>query len=536
MTSNAASIMSRWAETDPERLVLVAARRRRGEFAGVTYGDFDRFTDDLAAGLRHLGVEAGMRAALLIHPDRGMFEAGYALMKAGAVPVLIDSGLGRARMGECLAEADVGAFLGVPEALAARRVLRWARGARILVTTGSGLARTPGLKQVAALGRGLPRVDPTAADGPAAIAFTSGSTGAPKGVEYTHAMFGAQAEMITDIYDIAPGEVNVATFGPFALLGPLLGMTTVLPRMDFANPGAVDPERVIEAVTSFEATMMFGSPALLDTVGRYGEIHARRLPSLRRVLSAGAPVRPEIQRRFLGMLAAGADIHTPYGATEALPVASIDSGTLSRIYSDDGPAAGVCVGWPASGVEVTLIPVTDRSVTKVHPTPPGAVGEIVVKGPNVSPAYHRRPEADRLSKVMWAGEPAHRMGDIGRFDEEGRLWFLGRKSHRVQMRDRDLYPIPVEAVFNTHPSVARSALVGLGPVGRQRPVVVVELEPGVKAGHALAVELLDLGASHPEAEDVTEVLFHRRFPVDVRHNSKIDRPALAIWAAGKVAP
>lgn len=531
--TNAATLMSRWAETHPERLVLVAAQRRRGEYQGVTYGDFDRHTNALAAGFVELGVEAGMRVALLIHPHRGLFEAGYGLMKAGATPVLIDSGLGGNRIGGCLEEADVAAVVAVPEALVARRVLRWAPDAHITITTGAGRPGLPGLAQVARLGSGLPAIEPGVHASPAAIAFTSGSTGPPKGVEYTHSMFVAQAEMIGEMYDILPGEVNVATFGPFALLGPLMGMTTLLPRMDFSNPGSVDPERVIEMVSAFEATMMFGSPALLDTVGRYGEEHSVRLPTIRRVLSAGAPVRPEIQRRFLGLLGKGTEIHTPYGATEALPVASIDSTSLEALSQSGSPTHGVCVGFPADRVQVTLIPVTDEPVVGVDRVPTGSPGEIVVSGPTVSTSYHSRPDDDRLAKVPWNGVVAHRMGDIGRFDEAGRLWFLGRKSHRVRTQHGDLYPIPIEWTFNQHPSVARSALVGLGSPPNQRPVIVVELEKGIKPSDRIAAEVLDLAEGVTDADRVTEVLFHRGFPVDVRHNSKIDRPALAEWAARK---
>lgn len=529
---NAATLMSGWANVDPDRLALVVAQRRRGSYLGLTYGDLDRQTDLLAAGLRDAGIEPGMRVALLVHPGRGMFEAGYALLKAGATPVLVDGGLGRSRIAGCLDEAQVAGFVGVPEAVLARRILGWAPSAETVVVAGSdrGLGH-PTMAQLVERGKTLPSVTPAAGDHPAAIAFTSGSTGPPKGVEYTHAMFMAQARMISSMYDITPGEVNVATFAPFALLGPLMGMVTVLPRMDFTKPGSVDPERIIEVVSTFGATMMFGSPALLDTVGRYGERHGTRLPTLQRVLSAGAPVRPDIARRFLGLLQRCATIHTPYGATEALPVSSAEARTLLDLYGAEPARPGVCVGRPVSGIGVAVIPISDGPVDEVTPLPVGEVGEIVVQGPVVSARYHGRPDETRHAKVPWNGRLAHRMGDLGYFDDQGRLWFVGRRTHRVRTPGGELYPIPTEGRFNTHPAVARSALVGVGPSDTAQPVIVVQLVDGVRPSGEIVSQLRAVAAEL----GIGDVLFHRRFPVDIRHNSKIDRPALAGWASRKLA-
>lgn len=505
---NAASILTRWATETADRHAVIIGDKRGG-YRAITYSDLYERTRQLASGFRSV-FDPGERIVMMVPPDRGLFEVGFALMSAGLVPTLIDPGMGRASLRQCLDESDAAGFVGVTEAVLAGKLLGWTRRIPKVVCVDRSV---PGSIAMSSLPADGMDPHPVASDALAAIAFTSGSTGVPKGVEYTHGMFTAQASMITDMFGIAPGESNVSTFAPFALLGPLLGMTTVLPHMDFAKPGSVDPQRVIDAVVDSQATMMFGSPALLDVVGRFGSANGVTLPGLRAVLSAGAPVRPDIQRRVLTMLADDCEIHTPYGATEALPVASIGSKELASI-----DRVGICVGRPVPGVQVTITEITDEPIDELVPVARGEIGEVVVSGPNVSLAYHGRDSANRVAKVG----TAHRMGDLAAFDDEGRLWFYGRKSHRVQAAGGDIYTIEVESRVNRHPAVNRSALVGVPKDGSIQPMICVELEDGF--GAEVLPEVLALDGR------LVAGFVHKRFPTDVRHNSKIDRPALAEWA------
>lgn len=519
-------------------LYLPTGRRHRsgrGGYTAVTFAELARRTDALAAGFAALGIGPGARAAMLVPPGADFFAIAFGLLKAGAVPVLIDPGIGRQHLRTCLREAAPVAFLAVPRAQAARAVLGWCPDVERLVTVG---ARLPGggrtLRAVERAGAGRPYAPPPVdPDGVAAIAFTSGSTGVPKGVEYRHGNFLAQVAAIRSLYEIVPGEVSVATFPPFALLGPLLGVTTVVPRMDPTRPARVNPERLSDAVTTFHATILFGSPALLDTVSRWGERTGARLPSLRRVISAGAPVPAQVARRMLGLLPPDAQVHTPYGATEALPVSSVGSTELLALA-----APGVCVGRPVPGVDVAIIAITDEQLDTLAAggrLADGSVGEIVVRGANVTTAYADRPETTAASKLDWGGAVAHRMGDLGYLDDAGRLWFCGRKAHRVTAADRTLHTSPAEEILNSHPAVRRSALVGVGPAGGARPVICVQLEPDARRSAELTAELLELAASHEATSAICTVLYRKDFPVDIRHNSKIDRGAVAAWAARKLA-
>ena len=521
-------LLAERARAHPDRAALVLPRGRG--FGTTTFGQLDARVDAVAAGLRHAGVLPGMRTALLVPPTADFFVLAFALLRLRAVPVLVDPGIGRDRVRSCLAEAAPEAFLGSAKAHLARRVLRWAPTARVLVTAGLGppLGGTT-LRRVERAGRWRqPFVPPERPAGsPAAVLFTSGSTGPPKGVEHGEEQLLAQAELVRSLYDLGPDDVSLSTFPPFALFGPVLGMTTVVPRMDPTRPADVVPARVVGAARRYGATVVFGSPALLDTVSRAGG----RMPTVRRVISAGAPVPRSVQRRVLTMLGPGAQVFTPYGATEALPVASIGSDELLGL-----PEAGICVGRPVPGVDVALVRVTDDPIAVMDPAllvGPGEIGEVVVRGAVVSPAYSDRPAATAAAKLLWDGQVAHRMGDLASWDADGRLWFAGRKAHVVHTTDGPMHSVPCEEVFNGHPGVRRTALVAVGPPGASTPVLCVDLEPGVAASPGLTEELLALGRADARTRAITRVLYPPSFPVDIRHNSKIDRPQLGVWASGQ---
>jgi len=373
----------------------------------------------------------------------------------------------------------------------------------------------------------------TRPDETAAILFTSGSTGLSKGVVYEHGHFAAQLAMLRTAYGIEPGEIDVPTFAPFALFDAALGVTTVLPQMDFSRPGDADPRRIVAAIEEFGATNLFGSPALVANLGRYGADRGLRLPTLRRAISAGAPSATEDVERFSRMLTGDAELHTPYGATEALPVTSIGSRELLETRAESESGGGVCIGEPIKGVRAWVIDVRDdliESWQDVRVLAPGETGEIAVQGGAVTGHYLHRPEANALAKLRHPdGGVVHRMGDLGRFDERGRLWFCGRKSQRVKTAAETLFTVSCERVFAAHPAVRRAALVGVPRGQVELPVVWIELEPQQRGSNRelLRQQLRARGSAHPSTRNIEHFLFRRRLPVDVRHQSKINREELA---------
>ena len=523
-------VATRFLET-AARLGDRPALIRGGETA--TFADLARDVETLSAALRRAGLRPGDRAAVLVPPGRDFFALTFALFRVRAVPVLIDPGIGFKNMGRCLAEAEPAAFLGSPKAHLARFLGRWAPSAELSVVADGripGLWDTAGLREFGARAPFSP--DTLRADAPAAVLFTSGSTGAPKGAVYTHGVFSAQVDMLQEMFDIKEGEVSVPTFPLFALFDVALGMTAVIPDMDFTRPGSVDPEEIVGKLQAHRAHQLFGSPALIDRVGRYGERHGVALPDLRRVLSAGAPVPAKTLARFATMLPSGVEIFTPYGATEALPVALIGSReVLGETAAATAAGRGVCVGRPVKGMEAAVIRISDEPIARWDDSlrvPDGTIGEIVVKGPVVTREYFRRPAETALAKIADGSAVRHRMGDLGRFDEEGRLWFCGRKSHRVKTANGELYTIPVEGIFNAVDGVKRTALVGV----RGEAVLCVELEPGTKT-ERVREALRAQGRRYDMTKKISRFLFHPSFPVDIRHNAKIFREKLAVWAAGR---
>jgi acyl-CoA synthetase (AMP-forming)/AMP-acid ligase II len=345
--------------------------------------------------------------------------------------------------------------------------------------------------------------------------------------------------MLRRLYGIEPGEVDLPTFPLFGLFAPALGMTAIIPEMDATRPAHVEPRKILDAIHFFGVTNLFGSPALIQRVGRYAAAHQVQLPTLRRVISAGAPVPWQAIQRFAALLGAGVQVHTPYGATESLPVCSIGSDEILReTRHGTAEGAGVCVGRPVEGMEVRIIRISDEPIPTWSDdleVAAGEVGEIAVTGPVVTASYFHRPESTALAKIADPrhGRFFHRMGDLGYRDREGRIWFCGRKSQRVITSAGTLYTIPCEGVFNAHPAVYRTALVSVKHQGATIPVLCVEREKeaATVAEQQLRDELLTLGARHPHTKAIQTILFHPGFPVDIRHNAKIFREKLAVWAA-----
>ncbi len=545
--SNIASHLPRMAAQQPDTPAVVVPHTQQH----YSYRELNEVSDQLARGLQELGIGVGTRTVLMVKPGLDFYALVFALFKVGAVLVAVDPGIGVKNLGVCLAEAEPEAFIGIARAHWARRLLGWARGSvrRCVVTDGglmsawiSGLGMTS-LHKLMRLGSrsNLPAFNPTTPEQMAAILFTSGSTGVPKGVVYSHANFTAQVEALIKLFGIKAGEVDLATFPLFGLFAPAMGMTSVVPEMDFTRPGHVDPASLINTIQQQSVTTMFGSPALLKRVAGWAIEQGVSLPGLRRVISAGAPVSASIMQDFSSLLNPDVQIFTPYGATESLPVSCIGSHQiLNETRSATDLGWGVCVGLPVAGLELHIIRITDEAIDawqNAQLLPAGQIGEIVVRGPQVTAGYYRRDDSTRLAKITCEDGFYHRMGDVGYVDEEGLLWFCGRKAHRVETATEVLFSIPCEAVFNVHPHVFRSALVGAQYEGQVIPLICVELEDESASidWHHLEVELLEIAQQHVHTRKIKDFLLHPGFPVDIRHNAKIGREKLAEWATGKLA-
>lgn len=542
-----------------------ALSQRELRYSELDFVSLDRRSDALAFALNAHGITRGMKAVLMVTPSLEFFALTFALFKAGVIPILVDPGMGMNNLKQCFIEAAPDAFIGIPKAHIARRLLGWGKGTIQHVVNVTELTSpiAAALQTFMTGARSLAKVqrqaearlksDPSAAltpypmaklhiDEMAAILFTSGSTGTPKGVVYSHGMFEAQIQALKQDYGIRHGERDLATFPLFSLFGPALGMASIVPEMDASKPITANPQRLFAAIERYQCSNMFVNPALLDRLGRAGAALNHKLPSVERVISAGAPATIASIACFSKMLNPAAPVLTSYGATESLPVSMLGSTELFSTTTMTDTGAGICVGRAIAGVKLAIIAITEQPIADwdcALALQPGEIGEIVVQGPMVSRAYYQRPSAtlaakiwDETTQCYW-----HRMGDVGYLDPQGRLWMCGRKAHRVDATlngqwVKRYFSIPCERIFNTHPQVKRSALVGVNLASGRVPLLCIELEGSLTGDEQqqLFLDLGELAQQFEQTQGINRFLIHPHFPVDVRHNAKIFREKLASWA------
>jgi acyl-CoA synthetase (AMP-forming)/AMP-acid ligase II len=574
---NVADRLAKFAEAMPDSIAVICPRRRargRGKvvhgksgavYTTITFAELDADATRIARGLAAWGVPKGTRLALMVKPGIEFVTLVFALLRAGMVIVLVDPGLGCRNLIRCLSEAEPEGFVAIGAAQAARLFLRrkFPR-ARWNVTVGRRwLWGGKTLKQLRIGERNPqsairnPQSTTTHADDPAAIIFTSGSTGPPKGVLYSHRMFDTQVEEIQSAYDIKPGGIDLACFPLFALFNAAMGVTTVMPEMDFSRPATADPKKLLAAANDWQVTQAFASPAVWRVLSEHCAKSGERIESLRLVFSCGAPVPANVLQATLACVGAGAKMHTPYGATECLPISTIEaSEVLQETAAQTDRGAGVCVGRKFESIEWRIIRITDEPIASIDDAeelPNGEIGELIARGPQVSPMYVTSSKANATAKIglsssqysvpstqhstgPFTGDGLfhdiwHRTGDVGYFDEQARFWYCGRKSQRVETSDGPLYTECVEAVFNQHPDVARSALIGLGARGEQVPCVFYQpVATESRDEEEVWQELRLLGQQFPHTRGIKYFTDLEMMPVDVRHNSKILREVLVDWA------
>ena len=534
---NIAQVLAQVAQTQPEAIALVVKEGRK--WRRYTFAELNTRSEKLAGLLHAAGLRRGKRVMLMLRPSLDFVALTFALFRLGAVLILIDPGMGYRNLLRCIKNVEPEALVGISRAIFFSRLFPAAFSSLKKRIAVSGWV--PGTVQLRNL---LPPSAATASTAPpalvagpddlAAIIFTTGSTGPPKGVHYTHGIFHAQLQLIRDYYGIGPGDTDQPGFTLFGLFSTALGAKAVLPDMDPTRPARVDPQKFVNSILAEQVSYSFGSPAIWRVVSRYCLRHNLHLP-LHTVLMAGAPVPGELLADMQKILPPEARIFTPYGATESLPTASIEAREiLDTTWKETQRGKGYCVGRALPDMNLRVIAVQEDTITdwsQVQELPAGSIGEIVVRGPVVTPAYDHNEAETKGAKITSPEGLWHRMGDMGYLDEQGRLWFCGRKGHRVLTAEGPMYSVCCEAIFNQHPLVLRSALVGVGAPGAQTPVVVVETVRRGRPPTGLSKELAALAQTSALTRSIRHFLVHPAFPVDIRHNAKIFQEQLALWAA-----
>lgn len=556
----------------------------------LTWAELNQQVNATATRLHALGVRPGDRVNLMVPPGARLTTLIYACMKLGAVIVVADTGLGLPGLTRALKGANPSFLIGIPAALTAARTLLWP-GKRISVEPlGSvqekllGVAGSVFTAPAADGTPGAPVPTPTVVEFPspvpdadAAVLYTSGSTGPAKGVVYTQRQLAGMRDAIANTYGFAPGSGLVAGFAPFALLGPALGATSVTPTMDVTRPKTLTASALASAAAAIDASVVFASPAaLVNVVATADELNAEQraaLAKVQTVLSAGAPI-PVPLLEALSALVPNASLHTPYGMTEGLPVTDVSFEMIRQAIAEGTPNAagevldpfardGVCVGFAVYGAAVAIAPLLqDGSVAVELAHEPGVTGEILVSAPHVKDRYDTLwvTEEQSISTPGW-----HHTGDVGHLDASGRLWVEGRLAHVLLTSQGVLTPVAAEQSAESLPEVRRAALVAVGPAGTAAPVLVIEASANTAAlearqsasafkrallnrvpgAHRFPVaegvapfelsQLVRRKVAEDTGVEVAAVLVVHEHPTDIRHNSKIDRPALGEWASKVLA-
>lgn len=561
---NLADVVLRVAREDPERIAVIDLDGWEGyglrRYKRHTYAELSDDVESVAVGLREMGIAELTRIVCMSPPSYETCVMGVALTRVGAFTIWIDPSVGYRNIAERLSRVHPEAFLGNALAHVGRITFGWGpRDVRKLVLTETplspggrfitGFPPFPGARSIRSLRKHAPaepeppRVGP---DDPCAVLYTTGSTGPAKPSLYLHRNFcqvfrNAHHSWGWDRDTEVP--VDLAVFPAFLFIPISAGGTMVVPPIDFArqSPAKVNSAALIQVINDCKVGSFFAAPILIENLAREALARNLTMPSLKRVIGAGAPVTGPVEEMLTAVMAPDGELAANYGATEAMPSTEIGSREhLDGLWEMTEQGAGICVGYALPGVELKIIDIVDGPIDSIEETselPEGQVGEILVRGKHVSPEYYLDPESTRKNKVPDPQGTWQRFGDVGYRDAQARLWVCGRVSQRVKAAGGTVFPLQVEPLFDTHPKVRRSALVGVPTPAGELPVLCVEVEPGVGKNElaGLHQELLARAAASEMANTIHTVLFKRRLPVDPRHNSKIERQHLAKWAARQLS-
>lgn len=499
----------------------------------VSWSQLDDRVLRLAAGFRAKGIAPGDRVAVLIPPSAELLAVVYALWHLGATVVVIDA----AHKPPAMIRSLRGARL--DHVVAVRRALPIITAVRVpgTVIWHDKLATVAGSVEPVDLATAAPAQAPQP-DDDAVVVFTSGATGAAKPVAYSWSKLAATADVLREAYGLNAEDVLVAAFAPWAVMGPLVGMASVIPDMDASRPGTLTAQALGEAVERAGGTVMWASPAAIRSVlaGAPPKSSAREqlrahTATLRLLLIAGAPVSRELVAEVTECWPE-LDVRTPYGMTEVLPATDVRASEILEAQ----PAGGVLVGTPLPGVQVAVAPLgAEGKPSEELQSTADVLGEVALRARHGKSRYDAGVFVERESgrNPGW-----HRTGDIGRIDDYGRLRIEGRLAHVITTMHGPVGPVSieqaVESALDGHG--LQAAAVGVGPVGAQ--VIVVVLAPSRATGRRARMRLAsfeDVERVRASVPSIAAVLWRDGMPVDIRHGAKVDRALLAKEAARLLA-
>ena len=534
---NVSEYISHQAEMQPGKKAIVELKK--GSFFNIkssskvqsacSFDELEKKINIACQAFIKASLKKGDKVLVFIPPSIELISTTFALFKMGAIPIFIDPGMGKENLLDCVKSVDADALIGISKIFYLKKMSsKFFDSLRVSICTDSSLWGDYSFEKIKKdVLNSFEVVDQKESD-LAAILFTSGATGLPKGVEYTMGMFCNQVIKLKEIFSINSTDVDYAGYPLFSLFTLCMGASTYIPSaIDPKKPAKTSAQQLVKELKESRVTFATGAPSIWKKLAEYCEKKKIVLDDLKALVMFGAPVSGNLMRGLKKVMPHG-QIYTPYGATESLPVSIINSNMiLGETFEQTELGRGVCVGYPVRDVNVQIIPLIEEEVSTLKSLENYEPGEICVSSPMTSKAYHLY-DQNSLSKIYVKKDSWHRMGDVGYMDEWGKLWYLGRKKHMIHFKNKNFFSVCVEGIFNSHPKIANSALIKIS----EMPAVAVILKKKVKFMSAheqgeLQKKLSIFAQRFEETREIKKIVFVDEFPLDTRHNIKIDRIKLS---------
>ena len=510
----------------PQKLSVICPKKGNKSYSSYNFHDLEVRINQFSNQLEHLGIKKKDKVLVFIKPNLDFAAIVFSLFKIEAVAVFIDPGMGKNKLLAAIEESEANVLIGISKVHILRRVFKKSfKNIKLFLTNSKSSFFAKSIYKNIDKVSHIYSDNETASSELAALLYTSGGTGKPKGVLYTHDIFIKQTQKLKNEFNLTHNDVDLAGFPLFAMFTLSMGMSSVIPYMDPARPAMANPKELVKNIKDHNVTFVAGSPAIWSRMVEMCIDKNIRLDSVKYFVMFGAPISYSTHEKFSKILSNGST-YTPYGATECLPVSNISGKEiLGNWTQDELVGKGICVGRALENVEVKVIKISEGAVEAqdIRECKEFEIGEIIVSSSTVTSGYFNLENKTALSKIYDKDKLWHRMGDTGYFDSESRLWFTGRVAHSFTIGFNKYFPIPIEQFFLSIKTITKVAFV---KVKEHQTALIVE---GDKSS---LVEIKD--TIYKNSLKVDHILFHPSFPVDIRHNIKVDRAALAKWALKKV--
>ena len=523
---NLVSLLRDTAHRIPDRPAVISALDQG--FASRNFAQLYADIQDCASILSSQGLGKGDKSLLFVKPGLELIVLAFALIHLGAVPIIIDPGMGLQSMLACIRSTRPSFLIGTPLVCLVSKL--FPRSFKTI--QGKVVIDSRFLVKIQSEKVSASKLHPakTSASKLAAIVFTSGSTGKPKGVRYLHSTFNAQVESLRENFGMSEGELDLTTLPVFALFNPALGITSVIPDMNPRKPAKANAEKLVRAIMDFKISSAFASPVIGKKIANWCLEKNQDLSSLKRIFLAGAPSPPSLIEELSKVLING-QVIVPYGSTEALPVAYCKSQEVKTCRSSIESGEGSLLGKPIPGITIKIFAARNApypsNSDELNVLDKNEVGEICVSGAVVTDGYYRMPGATSDARFNYEGKVFHRMGDLGYFDQDENLRFMGRKTECIPTPNGPLETERCEPIINAYEGIYRSALIGIGLGALKEPCLVVEPVDKSSPREDLAKHVREELRKRIPSFAIERIFWENSIPVDSRHNAKIHRLALS---------